>query len=288
MTLKYHKSGIRTEVALLTVLLAGCAGAPLTTTSELPPEAHEQMNSILWVRTSPEYEAVCREIFAQAALRLDEALADRTWSASLEQSAGYEELAPAVILDVDETVLDNSAFEARLIVEGEEYNKPMWDSWIAEEAAPAIPGAQVFIKLAIERGVEVFFVTNRDHGTEEHTVRNLRDHFGPTVTGDQVLTRHERGDWSSDKTSRRVYIAATHRVLLLVGDDLNDFVYSMDGSPQVRLDHARQYSEYWGKRWIILPNPMYGTWEQSLYGFDRGLDRTDKLNLKREALSPAE
>jgi len=288
VSLHYHKSRVQTRVILLAVLLAGCAGGPVTTITGVPPEAHEQLNSVLWVRTAPEYEAVCREIFAQATLSLEEALADRTRTASLEQSADYEDLPPAVILDVDETALDNSAFEARLIVEGKEYNKPMWNAWIAEEEATAVPGAQNFIRHALERGVEVFFVTNRDHDTEEHTVRNLRNHFGPTITGDRVLTRKEQADWTSDKTSRRAHVAATHRVLLLVGDDLNDFVYSGDIAPQARRENALQYSEYWGTRWIIVPNPMYGTWEQALYGFDRGLERSEKINLKRGALDPSE
>ncbi len=288
VSLRYQKRRVQTKVILLAVLFAGCAGGPVTTITEMPPEAHEQLNSVLWVRTAPEYEAICREIFAQAALSLDEALADRTRTASLEQSADYEGLPPAVILDVDETALDNSAFEARLIVEGKEYNQRMWDAWIAEEEAPAVPGAQDFIRLALERGVEVFFVTNRDHDTEEHTLRNLRKRFGPAITGDRVLTRKEQADWTSDKTSRRAYVAATHRVLLLVGDDLNDFVYPGETTPQARRDNALQYSKYWGTGWIIVPNPMYGSWEQALYGFDRGLERNDRLNLKRGALGPPE
>jgi 5'-nucleotidase (lipoprotein e(P4) family) len=286
--LEHHKGGVRTKIALAAVLLTGCAGAPLTTPTTVPPEAHEELDSVLWVRTSPEYEAVCREIFALAELRLDEALDDPTWSASLEQPSDYGELPPAVILDVDETVLDNSAFEARLIAEGVEYGEPVWSSWVAEEAATAVPGARDFIRLALERGVAVFFVTNRNHDTEEHTVRNLQQHFGPGITGDQVLTRHERAEWTSDKTSRRGYIASTHRVLLLVGDDLNDFIYSGNIPQQARLDYARRYSEYWGEKWIILPNPMYGSWEQALYGSGPGLERVDKLRLKRESLDLSE
>jgi acid phosphatase len=287
--LERHRVGIGTAVALIAVLHAGCTGdAPHTGTTDAPPEAHEKLDAILWVSTSPEYEAACREIFALAEVRLEEALGDRGWTASLEQSSDYGDLPPAVILDVDETVLDNSAFEARLVVEGREYGEPMWSDWVAEEAATPVPGAGDFIRSALERGVEVFFVTNRKHDTEEHTVNNLRQHFGPTITGDKVLTRYELPDWTSDKTSRRSYVASTHRVLLLVGDDLNDFAYSGDIPPQERIDFARQYSEYWGKKWVILPNPMYGSWEQALYGSDRNLERVDKIRLKRELLDPSE
>jgi 5'-nucleotidase (lipoprotein e(P4) family) len=268
--LEHHRGGVRTrigltKVTLTAVLLAGCAGAPVTIPTTVPPEPHEELDSVLWVRTSPEYEAVCREVFALAEVRLDEALADTTWTASLEQPRGYGELPPAVILDVDETVLDNSAFEARLINEGKEYNEPMWDSWVVEEAAVAVPGATDFISLALDRGVEVFFVTNRNHDTEEHTVRNLQQHFGPSITGEQVLTQNELSDWTSDKTSRRDYVASAHRVLLLVGDDLSDFVYSGDIPQETRTDFAGRYSE-------------------SLYGSGRDLERADKIKLKRESL----
>ena len=288
MSPERRKISIITRVALIAVLVAGCAGAPHTATTDSAPGAHEKLDAILWVRTSPEYETACREIYALAEMRLEEALADPTWTASLEQASDYGDLPPAVILDVDETVLDNSAFEARLVIEGKEYGEPMWSNWIAEEAATPIPGAIDFIGFALERGVDVFFVTNRKHDTEQHTVNNLRQHFGTTVTGAQVLTRYEQSDWKSDKTSRRSYIASTHRVLLLVGDNLNDFVYSEDISPEERTDLARRHMEYWGKKWIILPNPMYGSWEEALYGSDWDLERVDKIELKLESLDISE
>jgi 5'-nucleotidase (lipoprotein e(P4) family) len=285
MRLRRLKITIPCAVTLCALMLAGCAGrqAAAIGGSSLP-EAHEELNSVLWARTSAEYAASCREIFMLAMLRLDEAAADPTWTALPEQTTDYEGLPPAIILDVDETVLDNSAFEAALIVEGAEYNKPMWDAWISKETAPPIAGSQDFLRLAVDRGVQVFFVTNRDHDTEEHTVRNLRNHFGPSITAEQVLTRKEQPDWTADKTSRRDYVAATHRVLLLVGDDLNDFIQTGDVTAEARLEEAGQFSAYWGTKWIMLPNPMYGSWEQALYGYDRHLDRGDKLRLKREAL----
>jgi acid phosphatase len=254
----------------------------------MAPEPHEQLHSVLWARTSPEYELACREIFGLAKLRLDEAMSDPQWTASREQGEHYRELPPAVILDVDETVLDNSPFEARLILAGREYNQSMWDAWVVDAEAPAIAGAGEFIDHARDRGVKVFFVTNRGHRTEEHTVQNLRDSFGQAITAENVLTKGEEADWTSDKTSRRAYVAATHRILLLIGDDFNDFAYLGETSPEIRRERARQYSDYWGTKWIILPNPMYGTWEQALYGYDRDLDRAAKLDLKRGALSPSE
>jgi 5'-nucleotidase (lipoprotein e(P4) family) len=288
MPFRDHKIITRVAVLLAGVLLGGCAGGRVAAPAhEAPPvEAHEQLNSVLWVRTSVEYQAVCQEAFRLAMVRLDEALSDPDWSALPDQTGGYGKLPPAVIVDVDETVLDNSPFEARLILELEEYNKPMWDAWIAEEAAPPVPGSQDFIQHALSRGVEVFFVTNRDSDTKGHTVANLREHFGDHVTADHVLTHGEQPGWTSGKTSRRKHVASTHRVLLLVGDNLNDFAYLEDVPPDTRLSQARQYSDYWGTKWIMLPNPMYGTWEEALYGYDGKLDRSEKITIKHSRLQP--
>ena len=263
-----------------TGVLAGCAGQGAGTgAGTVCRETHEQLNCVLWVQTSPEYELACRESYRLAGLMLDEAIYDLQWTA-LDEGQAQGSLPPAVILDVDETVLDNSPFEARLVLKERDYNLEMWDKWVAEAAARDIPGAREFIQHATEEGVEVFFVTNRSHRNEDHTVRNLRDRFGPMITGDEVLTKDERPEWTGDKGTRRAHVGRTHRVLLLIGDDFNDFVYLGNVSPEERVIAARKYLDYWGEKWILLPNPMYGHWEQALYDYDRELGDAMKLNSK--------
>lgn len=247
-------------------------------------ETHELLNATLWVQTSPEYEMTCREIYRLAEIQLDEATSDNGWTAAIEQTGNFRHLPPAVIVDVDETVLDNSPFEARMITEKKEYNKPMWNAWVAEAAAREIPGAAEFIQRALEEGVEVFFVTNRSHENEEHTVRNLRDRFGPIVTAEHVLSKGGQEGWGDSKASRRAHVAATHRILLLLGDDYNDFADLGAGSPEERTRDARRHIDYWGTKWILLPNPMYGHWEQALYGYDRKAPDAVKLESKYEGL----
>jgi acid phosphatase len=261
--------------------VAGCAGRHAGPREEkVPRQTHELLNAVLWVQTSVEYEVACRQIYRLAARSLEDAMSDPDWTAALEQTGDYGDLPPAVILDADETVLDNSAFEAMLIQQTAEYNKPLWYAWAEVERAGAVPGVRGFLDHAWEMGVEVFFVTNRDHAIEDPTVRNLRALFGSRVTSENVLTRGEMEGWTSDKSSRRAHVAAGHRVLLLIGDDYNDFAYLGDLSPEERNEAARQYSDYWGSKWIILPNPMYGTWEQALYGYRRDLLRQEKLGSK--------
>jgi acid phosphatase len=280
MRTRNHEVVLSLSVLLAASILAGCAAQGTNgATAAMGRETHEQLNCVLWVQTSPEYEIACRNSFQLAALMLDEALYDLQWTALAEGQASGT-LPPAVILDVDETVLDNSPFEARLVLQEREYNKEMWDRWIAEEAARDIPGAKEFIQHAIEEGVKVFFVTNRGHHNESYTVRNLRDRFGPMITGEDVLTKNEQPDWTADKTSRRTFVGSGYRVLLLVGDNFNDFVYLGEESPEGRVIAARKYLDYWGEKWIMLPNPMYGDWEQALYGYDRDMGDAMKLNSK--------
>lgn len=267
--------------AIAAASIVGCAGQGGYTGSTTPAcrETHEQLNCVLWVQTSPEYELACRNSYLLAEQMLDEALYGLQWTALAEGQASGT-LPPAVILDVDETVLDNSPFEARLVLEDREYNKEMWDTWVAEAAARDIPGAKEFIQYAIEEGVEVFFVTNRAYKNEPYTVRNLRDRFGPMITGEKVLCKNEQPEWTDDKTSRRSYIGSRYRVLMLIGDNFNDFVYLGQVSPEERVIAARKYLDYWGEKWIMVPNPMYGDWEQALYEYDRDLDDAMKLNVK--------
>lgn len=267
-------AGLPAIVALGSLLLApACARNP-----------HPLLHSTTWVRTSAEYEAVAREAWRLAIERLDEALAHTFWTAALEQTGGYQDLPPAVIVDVDETVLDNSPFQTRLINAGEEFDPELWTQWVLEAAAPPVPGALEFARAAQRRGVTIFYITNRDQIHEEATRRNLEAAGFPVDPGqDRVLTRGERRDWISDKSSRREVVARRFRILLLVGDDFNDFA-SARLSPAQRATLAARYADRWGRQWIILPNPLYGSWEEALYGYQSGLSADEKTRRKAAAL----
>jgi 5'-nucleotidase (lipoprotein e(P4) family) len=129
--------------------------------------------------------------------------------------------------------------------------------------AAAIPGAQSFITFAETRGVKVFFVTNRAASEQAATLKNLAA-LGIAASDETVLTLGENG-WTSDKTARRAQIARSYRVLLLVGDDMNDFVATAKLTALQRVDLARKHADRWGRSWILLPNPVYGSWERALY-----------------------
>lgn len=226
-------------------------------------DTHEDLNNVLWVQTSAEFWALTSTTYNNARVVMERAKAQTSWSAALEQKAGYENLPPAVILDLDETVLDNSAAQGQFVLDRTGYLPDVWTAWVHTVSAVAIPGAQSFIEAAENNGVKVFFVTNRSQVEQEDTIKNLAA-LGITASDETVLCSGENG-WTSDKTARRAEIAKSYRVLLLVGDDMNDFVSTAKLTPAERMALARTHAERWGKSWLLLPNPMYGSWERAIY-----------------------
>jgi acid phosphatase len=254
---------------LLAFLAAAAAASGQTT--------HENLNAVLWIQTAAEKRAGAVQTYRAAERQLFAALKDPNWTAALEQTGDYQKLPPAVILDLDETVLDNSAIMARFVLEKSAFNEAVWTAWVNERRAPAVPGAVDFIKVAHANGVAVFYVTNRvcdptkAHDPTADVLRALSLPFSPhrlfCKTG------------ATDKSARRQRIAGSHRVLLLIGDDLNDFV-SLPPEPatiEARRTLAAAHDRYWGDRWFVLPNPMYGSWERAV-----GIEVSKKL----EALRP--
>lgn len=254
----------------LSVLLLSCSSTKEVTD-------HPTTRATLWVQNAAEYDALTTLVYQTAVSNLALAKEDSYWSAIPGQEDNYQSLPPAVILDVDETVLDNSAFQARMIKQGSEFDIEKWNFWVMEAKADAVPGALKFTKLAKEEGIMVFYVTNREASVEEGTRKNLRK-LGFPLSGsrDVILSKNERENWTSDKINRRNHIADEYRVIMLFGDDLNDFVPAKDISEKKRDKLVADNHRKWGRKWYILPNPVYGSWEQSLYEFDNSLSDKEK------------
>ena len=263
-----RRSPSLSAVLLALTLLVPAACASRTAPPAAPPAAATPAkiplpDSLVWFRTSVEYRATALQAYRLAALILDRALADRTWTAALEQTGDFGGKPPAVILDVDETVLDNSESEERNIREGTVYSEARWAEWCHQRSATPIPGALEFTRAAAAKGVAVFYVTNRDRALEQATRDNLAKYGFPLdPIRDTVLTRAERPAWAeSDKSSRRSVVAQDFRILLLVGDDFGDFVQGARGTVGARKALDEAHAAMWGVKWIALPNPMYGSWK---------------------------
>ena len=290
--------------ALLTVM-PSCAPAPelaedpgeeeaaAESTSRVPVRenftAHENLNSTLYVQTAAEYAALARQVFRSARRQMSRALDQDGWTAfpPQEEMERYRERPPAVVVDVDETVLDNSPYQARLIREGKRYSTESWNAWVREERADPVPGAVRFAQAADEAGVTVIYLTNRDAEVEPATRRNLRAEGFPLADDrDVILTQGEQPGWEG-KPPRRRAVAEDFRILLFLGDNLGDFLPDVERSLEARRRLVRRHFGYWGRRWFVLPNPQYGSWEGALYDYDYGLSRAETLRRKRRRLRTA-
>ena len=133
--------------------------------------------------------------------------------------------------------------------------------------------------------MDIFYVSNRSAAGEAATRANLKRIGAPVGDKyDAVLLNGERPAWTSDKTSRRAFVAQSHRVLLLIGDDMNDFVPAKPLTLGQRDALLQKYEEFWGERWILLSNPLYGSWEGALFDYRYDLSREETMKRKYDAL----
>ena len=247
----------------------------------------QNIMSVLFQQTSAERLAASVQTYATAKHALDKALADPTWSA-LPGQTKYQNKRPAIILDVDETVLDNLAYQARGILDGTKYPTG-WIDWGNEIAAKEVPGAKDFLNYAHSKGVAIFYITNRVVELKNATQKNLTKLGIPwDQSQETILMRGENG-WGSNKGSRRSLVSDKHRVLMLIGDNLGDFVDAKDNNlaPDGRQDIVETYREYWGTKWFMLQNTTYGDWEGALYNFDYSLSPDEVIETRINSLQPS-
>ena len=247
----------------------------------------QSMLAVLYAQSSAEYEANNLQTFAGAKLALEKALVNKNWTAAIEQKEDFSEKPPAVILDIDETVLNNIPFQARAIIKGESYPNG-WVEWMLEEASTSVAGVSEFLKYADSKGIKIFYVTNRIAIAEEATRNNLKKLGLPFDTDRDVLLMKNENGWTSDKVSRRELIAQDYRILLLIGDQLGDFI-SLDEATagmDSRKEVAAKYEEMWGKKWFIITNPIYGRWEAAIYNNEYPDTESELMQMRLKALKP--
>ncbi len=257
-------------------------------TAALAQEANDNLNAVLWMQRSVEYKANSEAVFALAKIRLDEALKDKSRTAApAEQTGNFKDLSPAVVMDADETVLDNSGYQAWMVVNGTTFNPKTWTQFVKSETSAAIPGAVEFAKYAESKGVRVFYVTNRTKEEEAATRENMRKlGFPMDANIDTILTAKEQPDWGSAKGTRRAVIAKHYRILLLVGDNFGDFTDAYKGSVDERQKVYEENAAHWGRDWLMLPNPSYGSFESAPFGGNFKLPAEEQRAAKRGVLTP--
>ncbi|AMN81736.1 MULTISPECIES: 5'-nucleotidase, lipoprotein e(P4) family [Pseudomonas] len=270
---------IYSSVCLLSTALVGC---------QQQPPANDQLDAVLWTQTSIEHELIYRQVFASATRQLDTALADPTWDALPLPPRNLAGLPPAVVVDIDETVLDNVPLNARDIRTNQVYSYDRWNTWVDQAKAQALPGAVEFLQAADQKGITVYYITNREHSQVQATVNNLRLRGFPVERNEQVLaastpTGHcEQAGYG--KNCRRQWVANHARVLMLAGDSFGDFVQAEHNTLADQRKAAAPYLAWLGQRWFLLPNPTYGNWYSAPYGDQEKLPFERKRQLKQQAL----
>jgi acid phosphatase len=219
---------------------------PAPSPSPAPPEARQAL-AVKYVRDSAEYVALCRMVYGFATRALAEAPA---------ASAGKLD---AVVLDIDETVLDNSVAQLELEAYGLAFGPEAWSAWVRRGQAAAVPGAVDFVRAARGRGLRVAYISDRDTSLLEATRENLRAQ-GLWDDGDRLCLRTSR---ERTKRVRRGELrdgqcecafAQPARVLAYLGDQYGDF--PEDGEQGAESRRADGF----GRTQFVLPNPMYGAW----------------------------
>ena len=225
--------------------------------------------STAFMQTAGEYRAMCYQTYHFARLSLDNMMLTGKYAR------------PVIVTDIDETILNNSAYEAHRTLKGLDYSVDSWYEWTSKSAADTIPGALGFFQHAASKGVEAFYITNRDERERAATLKNLVRFGFPNADSAHLLLREN----TSSKESRRQRLMQDHTILMLLGDNLADLHSLFDKkSVAERNNNVDQLSGEFGIRYIVLPNPIYGDWESALYQYNHKLSTAQKDSILRGAV----
>jgi 5'-nucleotidase (lipoprotein e(P4) family) len=266
-----NSSAARAPWLALAFVFLTCSASAIAQSNQPPADKEYEAGAVVWQQSSGEYRALAYQTFALAKMLLDRDLRNHR-----------VRIRRAIVVDLDETILDNSRYEAMLVNQKKSYPNG-WAEWINRAEATAIPGALEFVKYANSRGVRVFYVTNRKPEVKEGTSRSLKKLGFPAVNEETLLMRDDPAIES--KEVRRQGIMAKYHVVLLMGDDLNDFAKAFEDSKTVesRIAASDRFKNEFGKRFIVLPNAMYGNWEIAIYGGSR-LSEEEKAAKRKNQL----
>jgi 5'-nucleotidase (lipoprotein e(P4) family) len=235
--------------------------------SSAPITKDPRLNATAWFAVSAERHAIYLQTYKLAGLHI-----------SFRRDGRQK----AIVADLDETVLDNSSWALRVLLEGKEY-PTYWDEWEKAAIAPAFPGAVEFFQAAANAGMQVFYVSNRSAKNLNYVLKNLNMHSLPFADSAHVLLKEN----TSSKIQRRRKIESEFDIALLLGDNLADFDDEMENANTTRRHLAMEKNmKNWGKRFIIFPNPMYGSWEDAMMGYRYNLSEASTDSAWRATLEP--
>lgn len=259
--------------AFFLLLFSASCAAPKVSITNL----HQGSNVVIdgkifasaYQQRSAEYRALCYQAFNIAHVRIEQFNRERSPKPK------------AIMTDIDETILNNSPYEVHQLLQGKDYDDDSWNQWTSMGIADTMPGALHFFQFASASGIEIFYVTNRGEREREGTLKNLKKFNFPNADNNHLMLRQN----TSSKEERKNSIAATHTIVMLMGDNMNDFSFLFEKKTSDERDKiADDFSTEFGNRFIVFPNPVYGDWESSLYNYNYSLTPAQKDSVIKASL----
>jgi 5'-nucleotidase (lipoprotein e(P4) family) len=254
---KYYAVPVIMGIVALFVLTA-CASANYN---------RDLVMGIVWQQQSGEYPALCYQAFNSG----------KEFIRALPGTGNR-----AAVLDIDETVLDNSKYAAWMVKSGKPWSAEAWEQWCNAASAPAVPGALDFANFLSAAGIEVYYVSNRPASSTDSTAANLKDLGFPNADRDHVMLQED----TSDKAPRLGVIRSRgYEIVLLAGDSLEDFESFTRGWPDTeRRTWVDSQIEKFGVYWLVLPNSVYGTFESAIRDGYYGLSAKEKAQARLDVI----
>lgn len=254
------------------LLIAGVAFTLGSCSVQQVADTKDLVNATTWVQNSGEYQALNLQAYFLGKLRLNQIL---------KEDNGTKP--KAIVLDIDETVLNNSPYEAFQVVHQKAFNPKDWAAWTSLAQAKPLAGAVDFLNYAKSKGVSIFYISNRSEAERAATLKNLKNTGFPDANNAHLLLKTT----TSSKVSRRQQVANQYNIVLLFGDNLSDFsdLYYRKNDGKTAVEKVMANPDVFGSKFIVLPNPMYGDWETSLYKNNKDKDLSNS-QVKVRSLRP--
>ena len=212
--------------------------------------SRENTMGSLWYQNAAEVDALYQQGYNVATNKLKELLKQPT-------NKPY-----SIVLDIDETVLSNIPFQVKMIKDGTAFNPKLWDEWVQKAEAKPVAGAKEFLQFADKNKVQIYYISDRTDAQVDATIKNLEAQGLPVQGRDHLMFKKE-GDKS--KEGRRQEVLKHTNLVMLFGDNLVDFAEFSTKSEEDRDKMFEQLKAEFGDKFIIFPNPMYGSWESAVY-----------------------
>jgi 5'-nucleotidase (lipoprotein e(P4) family) len=218
----------------------------------------------LWMQTSAEYQACCLQTYRMAGDQIEREQSQ----ISAEEQRLQQELPPAVILDLDETAIDNGTYESFLFDSGQDFTPENFNKFVTDHKSSIrmLPGAKDFIERMEKLGIAVMYNSNRPETLRKATIETLAQ-WGIDTKGmdDPTSCRLLLQTNESSKDARRAAVRAKYHILALFGDQLIDFSdeFMPPAAPtlKARREAVDKNRQLFGTLWFVLPNPVYGNWQ---------------------------